>query len=255
MIDMNFTYTFIIINLFVWIPWLWIYKVNPYFIKRALNNRLKEHPQWNDVKKIEALLGKLYRGVNASRLSKKELKRLSIKNDDFVYGEVDFLSFFTLLERCQPKTGEIFYDLGSGSGKAVFSAALFFNLGKAYGIELLHDLYNLSNEQIKKCRSLIKKNDKKYYDTISKKVMKINFINRNFLETNIKSADIIYINATCMNPATWDGIIQKLIELKSGSRIIVNTKKIEHERFKLLYSGGELMSWGLGRVRIYIKTS
>ncbi len=85
------------------------------------------------------------------------------------------------------------------------------------------------------------KNDKKYYDTISKKVMKIHFINRNFLETNIKNADIIYINATCMKPATWDGIIQKLIELKSGSRIIVNTKKIEHERFKLVNNGGELM--------------
>lgn len=252
---MNLTYTFIIINLVVWIPWLWTYKINPYFIKRTLNNRLKEHPQWEHLKKTEELLNKLYRRVNSSRISKKELKRLSIKNDDFVYGEIDFLSFCTILERCQPKSGEIFYDLGSGSGKAVFSAALYFNLSRAYGIELLHDLYNMANEQIKKCGELVKQQDKNYHNFIFKKIMRIKFINNNFLETDILKADIVYINATCMRPATWNGIIQKLIELKCGSRVIVNTKKIEHEKFTLLHSGRELMSWGLSQIRIYIKNN
>ena len=35
---------------------------------------------------------------------------------EFTYGEVNFMSFLPMLGFVEPKPGEVFYDLGCGSG-------------------------------------------------------------------------------------------------------------------------------------------
>jgi len=53
------------------------------------------------------------------------------------YGEIDFESFYEILKLTNPSKGEIMYDIGSGTGKAVIMASLFFPLSKVVGIEIL----------------------------------------------------------------------------------------------------------------------
>lgn len=53
------------------------------------------------------------------------------------YGEIDFWSFACLLEDVDPQPGEVFLDIGSGTGKAVYATRLLYStLGLCFGIEI-----------------------------------------------------------------------------------------------------------------------
>lgn len=251
----NSTYVIVIINLslIIWVPWLWRYRIIPYLAKIDLNKRIKNHPDWKKLKTTENFLIQLYRKTNSDRISRKERKRLDLEDNEFIYGEIEFLSFFTILSKIKPRSGKVFYDLGCGSGKAVFTAAMFFDLSKACGIELLPGLCTVSNNLIKKAQKLVSLNNTELKTSLLRKISRIQFINDNFLNHNIADADIVFINATCLSSSTWELIIEKLGNLKSGSHIIVTTKKILHAEFDILYQSKELMSWGMNSVNIYKK--
>jgi precorrin-6B methylase 2 len=231
----------------------WRYSIRPFFEKIFIKQSIKNYPAKKKIKTSLRLLSALYKGVNSSITSLKERKRLAIKDTEFIYGEIDFLSFFTILEKVKPQPGEIFYDLGCGSGKAVFAAAFYFDLSKSCGIELLPALYILAIVQIEKAENLIKLLKQSLAENYLHKISCIQFINDNFLNCNISDGDIIFINATCLSYYTWEAVVEKLTLLKHGSRVIVTTKKIHHEQFQLLSQNRELMSWGMNSVNIYMK--
>ena len=234
--------------------WQWWHShIRPFFEKIFIKRYFENHPCKKRLKKTLRLLISLYKGINSGYISFQERERLAIQDSAFIYGEIDFSSFFTILDKVKPQPREIFYDLGCGSGKAVFAAALFFDLSKAYGIELLPALYTIANNQIEKAKNLIKLYDKNLAETYFNRIYCIQFINDNFLNCNISDGDIIFINATCLDYYTWEAIVEKLLLLKCGSRVIVTTKKIPHDQFNLLHQTRELMSWGMNSVNIYIK--
>lgn len=234
-----------LVILVIWVPWLWRYKIKPYFANKVLQAKLKQNPQWKVLLDTERFLYDLYKRVNAKAISKKERKRLAIEDDAFVYGEIEFLPFYTILEKTKPKTSDVFYDLGSGAGKAVFTAASFFDMNKACGIELLPALYHLSHQQIRKAQPMAK--------ACQRKLSTIEFIQEDFLQFDISDGDIIFINATCLSFSSWEKILDKLMHLKIGSRVIVTSKKIQHDAFEIVSQSFELMSWGLNSVNIYRK--
>lgn len=248
---MNFSlYNIIVLILvmsLIWIPWLWRYKIKPYVVSSELHKELKQYPHWKELIKTERFLRELYKGINTAWISQRERKRLNIDDDAFIYGEIEFLPFYTILEKVKPQANEIFYDLGSGAGKAVFVAASFFSISKAYGVELLPGLYKLANSQVARAQELVKVHPQKMAD--------IEFIQDNFLNCDISNGDIIFINATCLSYPSWEKLFVKLVQLKKGSRIIVTSKKIQHESFAVISQTFEVMSWGVNSVNIYQKIS
>ena len=55
----------------------------------------------------------------------QERDRLGLKMDEqFAYGEVIPMYYMPLLSLCEPKPGEVLYDLGCGAGKPLVYAAL-----------------------------------------------------------------------------------------------------------------------------------
>jgi len=52
--------------------------------------------------------------------------------------------FSKILKDADVKSGGNFYDLGSGTGKAVILASLFGNFAKLVGIELIENLHRAS---------------------------------------------------------------------------------------------------------------
>jgi len=210
----------------------------PHFKKKALTDQLKLRADWQKIEKNETELKNLFAGSHGKFISMKHRLTHFIRNKEFIYGEIDFLSFYTILEKTKPQEGEVFYDLGSGAGKAVFAAGYYFNFSKTCGIELLEPLYKLAKNQLKKVP-----------------LTQVEFINENFLNYDFSDADIVYVAATCLDPSTWEQLINKMAKLKPGSRIIVATKSIQHEQFEPIHQGIELMSWGLCPVTIYLLTS
>lgn len=88
-----------------------------------------------------------------------------MKDPNLTYGEITFETLGTILEKIRKiygkpnkgssgplgylqRRGGIFYDLGSGTGKAVIGAAILHNFDVCYGIEYLEGLYSLSQEAL-----------------------------------------------------------------------------------------------------------
>lgn len=213
----------------------------PHFKKKRLVNHLKSRSNWALIEKNEIILKNIYQGTHPKIISKSYRFLHFIRNKEFIYGEINYLSFYTLLEKAQLLEGDCFYDLGSGAGKAVLTAGLFFNLSKSCGIELLPPLHNQANNTLKKAKDWLKQKSS------------IQFINANFLNYDFFDADVLYVAATCLSDTTWEKLIEKMTQLKPGCRIIVATRTIQHKKFDILYRGIELMSWGLCPVTIYEK--
>jgi hypothetical protein len=85
--------------------------------------------------------------------------------------------------------GGIFYDLGSGTGKAVIAAAMNHNFSACYGIEILESLYDSSvvvKEQWDKTQH----------------ITHVDFFFGSFLDMNVKDwtdGDVVFANSTCYN--------------------------------------------------------
>lgn len=191
---------------------------------------------------------KLYSNVNAAKISISERNTKGLSdNIAYTYGEVVFYSFVRILEMAEPKPQEVFYDLGSGAGKAVFIAGLVFDFSKACGIEKLEGLYNLSIETLANLKTLPERET-----LLSHKETNIQFIHGDFLQEDFSDADIVFINATCFRGDLFNEIIVRLLKLKPGARVILGSANLENiGGFELKYSNLHLMSWGLNAVKIY----
>ncbi len=250
---MNYTYAIILINLLVWGSWLWRYHLQSYYLKQNIRSQLNNHPDGERYKKIDEFLSKVFGSARSRWISRQDRQRFNKQDDSFTYGEVDCLSFMTILEKTQPQSSEIFFDLGSGAGKAVMTAALTFDLSQSVGVELLPGLCELAKERVKKAQAMLTSYDRPFSETSLERLSRIQIITNDFLHVDITHCDILFINATCLNYSTWQNIQEKLLQLRVGSRVIVTTKKILHEQFQLLYQGRTLMSWGMNSIHIYVR--
>lgn len=218
------------------------------FKRSALPYYLQDHPKKLLLEKSLALFTVLYANTNSVEVARQDRKNLPHDSDAFVCGEIQFLPFFAILDSLKPKPGEMFYDLGSGAGKAVLTAGLCFDFAKVKGIEILPGLSNLANTKLEEA--------KKYAGedvVLLNKLAVIQFVKDDFLDQNFSDGDIIFVAATCFNYSLWDELVKRLAALKVGARVIVTSKKIDHPQFELISESCEVMSWGENSVFIYVK--
>ena len=151
----------------------------------------------------------------------------------------------------------IFYDLGSGTGKAVISMSLFCPFKKLVGIEILRGLWDLSMRSRFAYYKNISDNFIKYPQLFNfERINEIEFYNGDFLRQKWTEAAMIFANSTCFSDDLMDKIgIKAMNECKEECIMITVSKKIQnlnsdwesYEEFK------RMMSWGLGTIFIYIR--
>lgn len=193
------------------------------------------------IKKHQIVFNKLFENVNGFKLSKIARN----KNDapEYTYGEISFVPFIALLSQVAINKNTIFYDLGSGAGKAVIACSLVFSVKKCIGIEIFTNLYSSARNQQIKLSS---------YPEYKNKVTKISFINNNFLNINLDDATLIFINATAFIGDTWDLLNKKFEEFSRPLTIISISKKIDAKNFELQKTAYIEMSWGVAIAYIYL---
>lgn len=192
----------------------------------------------------QPIFAKLYQNINAYELSIQDRKQTQLdNNDEFIYGEILFSSFAELLSIVKPRANEKFYDLGCGSGKAIFTAALIYPELNCVGIEYIQSLHEL-------CLKLREKYHALSPDSAHSPM---EFIRANFLEYDFSDANIIFINATCLNQISWEILKTKFKQLQPRSRIIITSKTLESPEFRMIENGAYLMSWGRSSVYVYEK--
>ncbi len=194
-----------------------------------------------DKELAKQIFEELYKEIDGISISLNERNALNISSKEFVYGEINFDSFIEIVDKVKPKEDDIFYDLGSGTGKPCIAISLVYKIKKAVGIELLNNLWETSNKILKKLREEIRN------------PLEIEFRRGNILEEDFSDGTIIFSHATCFEDQTMEKLEKKLQSLKKGARIILITKKLKGDEFELIDEGEKRMSWGYATYRIYKK--
>jgi hypothetical protein len=209
----------------------------PYLLKKIKIKRWYNALQLN---KHQQHYQRLFRDTNGFDLSRQA--RAAGDAIEYTYGEIDFISFIALLSLTNPSHHTRFYDLGSGTGKAVVACAMVFNVQKSCGIELFDELHQAAQKQQLLLQQI--PNYTHHANTIQ-------FINADFLQTDISDATLIFLNATAFFGETWGAIHQYLSTLNSGTIIITTSKKLPADNFVIKNTTIVQMSWGM--VSAYIQ--
>ena len=168
--------------------------------------------------------------------------------DSLVYGEIDLRGFCDLLMNDIPHDSQdTFYDLGSGSGKAVFAARFVGDFQECVGIELLSNLHDLASS----VRSLYK------FQYQHKLVhQNVQFICSDLLDCDgwWKYGTVVYVPNLLFDDNLKYQIAEKAVKLRTGAYLIC-LKKFKNVAFNsvfdLVKERPVAMSWGESNVYIY----
>lgn len=173
----------------------------------------------------------------ASRRERQENQYISMT---LVYGEIAFAPLkgvFDILKRWHHvlfKPGGVFLDIGSGSGKAVFAAALIHDFDACFGIEILESLHTISEDVLQIWERRVKR---QFPLSIQKKRTRIAFTHGDALEVEWPAnADLVFLNSTCFGETFLRDLTEKITFVcKPGAVIITATHALpDQQNFDLL---------------------
>ena len=211
----------------------------PYWMREY---RLKHWRRSLNLNQHRAHFQSVFEDVDGFKISR--LARASHDAMEYTYGEIEFEPFIALISLTHPNSSTIFYDLGSGTGKAVFACAMVFNMQHYCGVELFTPLHQSALTQKKRLQQVLA--DK----TVTNK---IHFINDNFLNVDLSRATLIFINATAYFGPTWEQLNQRLSQVAPGTVVITTSKKLTSKAFIITQTTQVNMSWDV--VTAYIHRS
>ncbi len=130
------------------------------------------------------IIRKLYRhrdGFSVPRSSELVVDRA---RSSPMYGEIMPTAALRLIDYLRLDRNDSFYDLGSGAGKLVLTAAIA-SRAKCVGIELVEPRWRIATDALEEAHSL---------DVI--RARKVEFRNENFLTSDLEDATVIYSCST-----------------------------------------------------------
>lgn len=191
--------------------------------------------QWKlNLKAHYTVFEKLYAPIDGFSLSKQA--RIDYDVLDYIYGEIEFFSFIALLSLIELNKNSVFYDLGSGTGKAVLACAMVYPVQKSVGIEILPELYNASCAQAQCLTALPPYKDQE---------IRIQFVLGDFLKNTLQEATVVFVNSSTLFGETWGSLCQVLNELSQLEIVITTSKPLISARFSPQISTNIQMSWGI----------
>ena len=174
-------------------------------------------------------------------LSNRDRTDTSKKSEQsLLYGEIEFESFFQLLRKFQPCSGGVFYDLGSGTGKAVVLARILCDFNICTGIELLQSLHNQANNI-----------GQRYSHEERDEYGDLSFLQASITDFDWSDGDFVFANSTNFDEELMKSLSEKSTLLKPGSIVVTLTKPIKNNKFEMVEVMRSKMSWG--RATIYIQ--
>ncbi|CAI5742285.1 unnamed protein product [Peronospora destructor] len=203
-----------------------------------------------------AVFEQVYRGYGADyakELSSEARKSSNVIKSSYVrdglcsnaqfIGEIQFFPFADIIHWVAPSLPEFatFYDLGSGTGKAVIAASLVHPFEQAIGIELLEPLVHCAEKRkvaLEKLKTPLLQTD-------------IDFITGSLLTSKWEDGDVVYCHGTCFDDKEWAQISLAAEKLKQGAFFISTTHVLRTGLFEVVKSVKFTMSWGVATVFIH----
>jgi len=203
---------------------------------------------------------------HGKRLSRAERKREGYISSTLAYGEIMFESFEELFRIIKEYTGNehskksndtsgfnvlnndnlTFVDIGCGTGKPVFAAALLHPFKKVIGVEILEDLY-------KNCVSNLQFWSKYIKPELGEERsnnLQFSFLHNDATLIDWSDADVVFMNSTCFTSGLMIDLSGKCKALKEGAIIISITRQVVGPAVKLIEERKMMESWGEATVYI-----
>jgi hypothetical protein len=212
-----------------------------WFLFKSRRSDIRRWQKTLHLQNHEEVFHQIYQGANGYLLSQHA--RQGHDAMEYTYGEITFLSFIALLSLAKPDKNTVFYDLGSGIGKAVVACSMVFSVRKSVGVELFPELYFDACKRVEQLASI-----KNYTDPAKK----IKFVLGDFLEVYLEDATLVFINSTAFFGPTWEKLCARLDHLSHLNTVITTSKALVCDNFSLVKCTQVEMSWGV--VFAYIHT-
>mmetsp|Transcript_2283 Transcript_2283/g.4206 ORF Transcript_2283/g.4206 Transcript_2283/m.4206 type:complete len:244 (-) Transcript_2283:278-1009(-) len=188
------------------------------------------------------------------KASSKERDEKRLGASTLVYGEIRFEPYAITIEKVKKwygglqKPGGVYYDIGSGTGKPTFAAALLHDFDKCYGIEILAGLHKISISLLDRWNKAIRPNLPKEQQKTD-----IQFVCGDAIAYDWSDADLCFANSTCFDSKLMQQLAQAAHSMRKGTFFITFTKELPSTAWKVLESERHNMSWGQATVYIQQK--
>jgi len=181
-------------------------------------------------------------------LSKNERDSKQLTDEkSLIYGEVEFDSFYRVLRKINPPPGLVFYDLGSGTGKAVLAARFAYDFSKCIGVEILTSLH-------RQALTVLQRYESKFKPHLAMgQSQHVMVYEGSFLDYDWSDGDLVFANSTCFDDFLMGSLSDMAGRLKAGAIVVTFTKCMTNAAFELLERKRYRMSWGPATVFIHRK--
>ncbi|MGB9598834.1 MAG: methyltransferase domain-containing protein [Minisyncoccales bacterium] len=121
-------------------------------------------------------------------------------------------------------------------------SALVFQTKKSVGIDILEELVKTAKEIGQKLKEMMPDNH-----------TFLEFKKGDIFNENFQEADFIFSHSTCFTKEQMEILEKKFLKLKKGTTIILATKQLTKEDFRLLDKENYRVSWGNATFYTYKK--
>ena len=179
------------------------------------------------------ILNKIFKNCSlqkAKAISNEERGMLNTKEKSLTYGEIDFASFYKVLRdipHWARKRG-VFYDLGSGTGRAVIAARLLGDFSLCRGVEILEGLHveaaTVVNDYLESYAKL------QYFGIPTG----LEVFCDSFTTYDWSDGDVVFANSTCFSDDLMVSLSDQAEALKKDSIVITFTKALSSSQFEVV---------------------
>ena len=188
----------------------------------------------------------IFSEIDGNQASQTDRSRNSLSDEQgLTYGEITYLGFLEMLKAAGAADGQIFYDLGCGSGKALVAAALSdVRFLRCVGVELLPTVCACAREAVELLKSSL--TDKALCMRMQITLPMLEVREGDITACDWSEADLVYLSSVCFPDAVMQSLLHRGRELKAGARILTLRMLPEgyQQVFALEPSVWARMSWG-----------
>lgn len=205
------------------------------------------HPKLKDV------LDKAYEGIDGFSIPEEEKEEVRKQGGAPTYGEITYDSAKILFrDILKIKAGDVFCDLGAGTGKVALQAYLETPATKIIGVELSPKRFADAQTARERVEKLLQEEP---YQTLWQQkwgeVDKLcDFRHENIMNTDLTGVTKIFTCATCFSAELMDSIAGFCRKLPQGARIASLKKLSECSELALVKTHKLAMSWS-NSVEVY----
>jgi hypothetical protein len=125
------------------------------------------------------------------------------------------------------------------------------------GVELLHDLYEISVSRIDELKMMLNSTDERKYLYTDHMKCDVSALEGDFLDdahvAEWTDADIVLANSTCFEDELMQKLAANAVRMRAGARFITFTRPLTSTEFEIVDTVNLGMSWGLATCYIHVR--